>query len=120
MVVVMLRPTIAILALLLATGATHAQDNNQTLHERCQNGATYWCDVLKELTRADNTVYFGACLVLEVPEGVNNCVVLTAPSFEACTVARKLAMERNLMVSQCSRSEEAVKAELNKLWKNKS
>jgi hypothetical protein len=72
--------------------------------------------------QADGTVYLGACLVKEVPEGENNCVILEAAdnSFETCAIMRKLAIEQKLMVSQCSRNKEAVKAELNKLWNSRS
>ena len=48
----------------------------------------------------DDTFYLGTCIVKEVPEGENNCLIFeTNNNFEACTVMRKLAIEQKLMVS---------------------
>ena len=83
----------------------------------------FWVFMALRPTHAadDESFYLGTCIVKEVPEGENNCLIFeTDNNFEACTVMRKLAIEQKLMVSQCRRSKEAVKAELNKLWNSKS
>jgi len=48
-----------IAALFLATGTAHAQESDQVLRERCENGATYWCTVFKEREAKRGSAAYG-------------------------------------------------------------